>query len=122
MAIKAGIYAASMSIFKDDLSLDVNSTIEHAEKLIENGLHGVVLLGSTGMAQLISSNEKKKLISKLKSNKYKNHFIIGIGNNSLNENVELIKYALDNDIDRFLLGVPAYYKFGDEGAYSFLKI
>ena len=81
MAIKAGIYAASMSIFKDDLSLDVNSTIEHAEKLIENGLHGVVLLGSTGMAQLISSNEKKKLISKLKSNKYKNHFIIGIGNN-----------------------------------------
>ena len=121
MAIKAGIYAASMSIFKDDLSLDVNSTIEHAEKLIENGLHGVVLLGSTGMAQLISSNEKKKLISKLKSNKYKNHFIIGIGNNSLNENVELIKYALDNDIDRFLLGVPAYYKFGDEGAYSFFE-
>lgn len=121
MAIKAGIYAASMSIFKDDLSLDVDSTIEHAEKLIERGLHGVVLFGSTGMAQLISSNEKKQLISQLKNNKYKNHFIIGTGSNALNENVELIKYALDNDLDKFLLGVPAYYKFGDEGAYSFFE-
>jgi len=110
-----------MSIFKDDLYLDVDFTIEHAEKLIERGLHGVVLFGSTGMAQLISSNEKKKLISKLKNNKYKNHFIIGTGSNALNENVELIKYALDNDLDKFLLGVPAYYKFGDEGAYSFFE-
>ena len=61
MAIKKGIYAASVSILKDDLSLDVDSTIKHAEKLIESGLHGVVLFGSTGMAQLISSSEKKKI-------------------------------------------------------------
>ena len=121
MAIKKGIYAASVSILKDDLSLDVDSTIKHAEKLIESGLHGVVLFGSTGMAQLISSNEKKKLISKLNKNKYKHHFIIGTGNNALNENVEIIKHTLDNGIDRFLLGVPAYYKFGDEGAYSFFE-
>ena len=59
MAIKPGVYGASMSIIKDDLSLDVDSTIKHAEKLIEAGLHGVILFGSTGMAQLISSSEKK---------------------------------------------------------------
>jgi len=35
MAIKKGIYAASMSIFKEDLSLDIDSTIKHSEKLIE---------------------------------------------------------------------------------------
>ena len=59
MTIKSGVYAASMSIFNNDLSLDVDSTIKHAEKIIEDGLHGVVIFGSTGMAQLISSNEKK---------------------------------------------------------------
>ena len=121
MTIKPGVYAASMSIFNNDLSLDVDSTIKHAEKIIENGLHGVVIFGSTGMAQLISSNEKKTLISRLKLSKHKDNFIIGTGNNSLHENVELIKHTLDNGINKFLLGVPAYYKFGDDGAYSFFK-
>ena len=45
MAIKKGIYAASMSIFNQDLSLDIDSTIEHSENLIEQGLHGCVLFG-----------------------------------------------------------------------------
>ena len=36
MAIKPGIYAASMSIFNEDLSLDVNSTILHAGKRRNN--------------------------------------------------------------------------------------
>ena len=57
MAIKKGIYAASMSVFNEDLSLDIESTIRHSEKIIKEGCHGVVIFGSTGMAQLISSNE-----------------------------------------------------------------
>ena len=48
-----------MSILKDDLSLDVDSTIKHAEKIIKDGCHGVAIFGSTGQAQLISSSEKK---------------------------------------------------------------
>ena len=65
--------------------------------------------------------KKKKLISQLKNSKYKDKFIIGTGDNALYENVELIKHTLDNGINKFLLGVPAYYKFGDDGAYSFFK-
>ena len=119
MTIKKGIYAASMSIFNQDLSLDIDSTIKHSEKIIKEGCHGVVMFGSTGMAQLISSNEKKKLIDRLNENKLKAHFIIGTGDNSLNENIELMKYSLNNGINRFLLMPPAYYKYNDEGAYSF---
>ena len=119
MSIKKGIYAASMSIFNKDLSLDIDSTIRHSEKLIRDGCHGVVLFGSTGMAQLIPSNEKKNLINKLNNNKLKDHFIMGTGANALNENIELMKHSLDNGIDRFLLMPPAYYKYGDDGAYFF---
>ena len=120
MAIK-GIYAASVSIFNKDLSLDVDSTIKHAEKLIQDGCHGVVIFGSTGQAQLISSIEKKKLIEKLSNNKLRNHFMIGTGDNALNENIELMKHSLSNGIDQFLLMPPAYYKYGDDGAYSFYE-
>ena len=119
MAIKKGIYAASMSIFNQDLSLDIESTIRHSERLLKEGLHGVVLFGSTGCAQLISSKEKKNLIEKLNKNKSKDRFIIGTGANALNENIELMKHSLSNGIDRFLLMPPAYYKYDDEGAYSF---
>jgi len=119
MAIKKGIYAASMSVFNQDLTLDVDSTIRHSEKLIVEGLHGAIFFGSTGCAQLISTNEKKKLIDKISDNRFKENFMIGTGMNALNDNVELMKYSINNGIDRFLLMPPAYYKYDDEGAYSF---
>ena len=119
MAIKKGIYAASMSILKEDLSLDIDSTIQHAEKIIKEGCHGVVVFGSTGQAQLISSREKKKLIEKLNNSKFKENFVIGTGNNSLSENIELMKHSLTNGIDRFLIMPPAYYKYDDNGVYAF---
>ena len=118
MKIK-GIFAASMSVFNEDLSLDIDSTIRHSEKIIESGCHGTVIFGSTGQAQLISVAEKKKLIEKLSNSKLKNNFIIGTGNNSLNENIELMKHSLSSGFDHFLLMPPAYYKYGDDGAYSY---
>jgi len=119
MAIKKGIYAASMSLLNKDLSLDVDSTIKHAENLIVEGCHGVVLFGSTGMAQLISSEEKKELIDKISNSKFKDNFVIGAGTNSLNENIKLMKHSISNGVDRFLLMPPAYYKYEDDGAYTF---
>jgi len=118
MTIK-GIFAASMSIFQEDLLLDVDSTIIHAEKIINDGCHGVAIFGSTGQSQLISLFEKKKLIEKLNNSKQKENFIIGTGNNSLNENIDLMKHSLNNGINTFLLMPPAYYKYGDEGVFSF---
>ena len=119
MNIKKGIYAASMSLLKKDLSLDIDSTIEHSERLIKEGCHGVVIFGSTGQAQLISSKEKKQLIEKVSNSEFKDNFIIGTGNNALNENIDLMKHSINNGVDRFLIMPPAYYKYSDNGAYSF---
>ena len=47
-----------MSVLNSDLSLNVEKTIDHAEKLIEQGCHGTAIFGSTGQAQLISISEK----------------------------------------------------------------
>ena len=66
-----GIYAASLSIFDKNLSLNIKKTIAHAENLIKNGCHGVVFFGSTGQAQLISISEKINLINELINSKFK---------------------------------------------------
>ena len=118
--IKNGIYAAGLSVLKEDMSLDVQATIDHAESAIKNGLHGVFFFGSTGQSQLISISEKKDLISKTATSKYRDQFFIGTGVNSLNENIDLIRYSMEYGFQTFLIMPPAYYKGNtDEGIYNF---
>jgi len=114
-----GIYAASMSIFNDDLSLNVAKTIHHSEQLIDEGCHGVAIFGSTGQAQLISISEKIELLNKLSSSKYKEKFIIGTGLNSLTETINLMKVSISLSFKRFLIMPPAYYKYGHADVINF---
>ena len=118
--IKNGVYAAGLSILKDNKLLDVEATINHAESAIKNGLHGVFFFGSTGQSQLISISEKKDLISRTAKSKFKNQFYIGTGVNSLKDNLDLIRYSMEFGFQTFLLMPPAYYKGNShEGVYNF---
>ena len=114
-----GIYAAGMSIFNKDLSLNIEKTILHAENIIDKGCHGVAIFGSTGQAQLISISEKIKLLNDLSKSKYKNKFIIGNGLNSLSETINYIKIALSLNFENFLIMPPAYYKYSDKEVITF---
>ena len=121
--IKKGVYAASLSIFNEDSSLNIAATIGHAESAIKNGLHGVFFFGSTGQSQLISISEKKELIAKIASHKLKKQFFLGTGCNSLKENIDIVKYAMEYDFRDFLIMPPAYYKGNtDEGIFNFYSL
>ena len=114
-----GIYAAGMSIFNEDLSLNVEKTILHAENIIDQGCHGVVIFGSTGQAQLIPISEKIELLNKLSQSKYKEKYIIGTGLNSLVEVINYMKLGLSLNFKTFLIMPPAYYKYGDNEVFEF---
>ena len=120
--IKKGIYAASLSVLNENGTLNINETILHAESAIRSGLHGVFFFGSTGQSQLISINEKKEFIAKIANHKLRKQFFLGTGCNSLNDNINLIKYAMEYDFRDFLIMPPAYYKGNtDEGVFEFYK-
>ena len=114
-----GIFAASMSILNENMTLDVNKTIIHAENLINQGCHGVAIFGSTGQAQLIPISEKINLLNKLSTSKYKDKYLIGSGLNSLGETINLMRISSSLGFDKFLLMPPAYYKYGDIEAINF---
>jgi len=114
-----GIYAAGMSVFNSDLSLNVKKTISHAEKIIDYGCHGVAIFGSTGQAQLISVSEKISLLNELSKSKYREKYLIGTGLNSLNETINLMKVANSLNFSDFLIMPPAYYKYGDKEVIEF---
>ena len=116
-----GIYAATLSILNEDLSLNIQKTIFHAENIINQGCHGVAFFGSTGQAQLIPVSEKINLLNSISTNKNKDKFIIGTGLNSLVETINLIKVATSLNFKKFLIMPPAYYKYGDKEVISFYE-
>ena len=114
-----GIYAAGMSVFNKDLSLNILKTLKHAERLIDQGCHGVAIFGSTGQAQLISISEKISLLNKLSESQHRDKFLIGTGLNSLSETINFMKVASSLNFNDFLIMPPAYYKYGDEEVIEF---
>ena len=114
-----GIYAASMSLFNKNLSLNIKKTIDHAEKIIDQGCHGVAIFGSTGQAQLISVSEKISLLNELSLSRHKDKYLIGTGLNSLSETINLMKVATSLNFNDFLIMPPAYYKYGDKETIEF---
>jgi len=115
----SGIFAATMSVLNPDLSLNVEKTIDHAEKLIDQGCHGTAIFGSTGQSQLISISEKIDLLNKLSKSKHKDKHLIGTGLNSLSETINFMKIATSLDFKKFLIMPPAYYKYGDSEVIKF---
>jgi len=119
MSLIKGIYAASISVLNDNLTLNVSKTISHAEKLIDEGCHGVAMFGSTGQAQLIPVSEKIELLSDLSKSKYNEKYIIGTGLNSLGETINLMKVSSSLGFKKFLIMPPAFYKFGDDEVINY---
>ena len=114
-----GVYAASMSILNDNLSINIKKTIQHAEMVIDQGCHGAAVFGSTGQAQLIPVAEKINLLNKLSISKFREKYIIGTGLNSLGETINLMNVAKSLNFKRFLIMPPAYYKYDDNDVINF---
>ena len=114
-----GIYAASMSVLNQNLTLNIDKTIEHAQMVIDKGCHGAAIFGSTGQAQLIPISEKINLLNKLATNKYKDKYLIGTGLNSLGDTISLMRVAKSLNFEKFLIMPPAYYLYGDNEVIDF---
>ncbi len=114
-----GIYAASMSVLNENLTLNIDKTIGHAEMVIDKGCHGAAIFGSTGQAQLIPISEKINLLNKLATNKYKDKYLIGTGLNSLGDTINLMRVARSLNFEKFLIMPPAYYLYGDNEVIDF---
>ena len=114
-----GIYAAGVSILNENLSLNIDRTVLHAENLIDQGCHGVAIFGSTGQGQLISVSEKINLLTCLSTSKYKNNYLIGTGFNSLSETINMMKVSCSLNFKHFLIMPPAYYEYGDKEVIDF---
>jgi 4-hydroxy-tetrahydrodipicolinate synthase len=58
----SGVYPAVPTQFKDDFSLDIPATRSHVEALLDNGIHGLVMLGTIGENCSLSIEEKVEVL------------------------------------------------------------
>jgi dihydrodipicolinate synthase/N-acetylneuraminate lyase len=61
-----GVYPAVPTQFHDDFSLDLPSTQKHVEALLDEGIHGLVMLGTIGENCSLSLDEKVKVLKATK--------------------------------------------------------
>jgi len=60
-----GVFPALTTQFRDDQSLDIAATARHLEKMIEAGIHGVVLLGTVGENTALEYEEKLTVVREM---------------------------------------------------------
>ncbi len=119
--ILRGIFAATMSVLKADLSLDIKETLNHAKKNLDDNGVGSAFFGSTGCGQLISISEKKEFITQLAKENFKENILIGTSCNSLNDTIDIMTHSIKNGFNKFLIMNVAYYKNKDQGVFNFYK-
>jgi 4-hydroxy-tetrahydrodipicolinate synthase len=57
-----GVYPAAVTHFHQDESLDLPATMSHLEKMIDAGIHGVIMLGTVGENCSLSYDEKLQVL------------------------------------------------------------
>ncbi|VTR96572.1 dihydrodipicolinate synthase family protein [Tuwongella immobilis] len=53
-----GVFPAAVTHFHDDESINLPATLDHLEKMIEAGIHGVIMLGTVGENCSLEMSEK----------------------------------------------------------------
>ncbi len=115
-----GVYSAATTPLNADGSPDLGLFTEHCQRLIEEGCHGVALLGTTGEANSFSSAERRVILeAALKAGIPSDKLLPGTGVVAIPETVELTKHALSLGVTKAVMLPPFYYKgVSDEGLFT----
>ena len=107
--MKAGCYTAIATPFLDDGSVDYAGLDQLAEFQIQNGITGIVAVGTTGESPVLSWDEHNKVIEAVaKKTQDRCLCIAGTGSNNTAESLAATQHASEVGVDAILLVDPYY--------------
>ena len=118
-----GVYSAALTPINEDLSLNKKLYLEHCQYLMKQGHDGLAIFGTTGEANSFSIKEKCEAIDFLLSNNIDSQLLIpGTGSSSVEDAIQLTKFAEKHKTRAVLLQPPFYYKnVSDEGILNYFR-
>jgi len=112
----SGTYTAIITPFNEDLSVDYGALKQLVGWQVENGVEGIVPVGTTGESPTLEPQEHLKVISStVEAAAGKVQIIAGTGANSTSEALQLTREVLNMGVDATLQVTPYYNKPSDEG-------
>ncbi len=116
-----GVVTPVVTLFKNQ-EFDKEAMGEHIEFLIENGVNGMLFLGTAGEVTHMSKSMREE-VTKFCIEKVNKRVpvIIGISARSKEDCVYYGNYAKNCGADALILVNPSYIKYSDEGLYNFYK-
>ncbi len=115
-----GIYTPLITIFNEKGGIDEENSKVLIEKLINDGVDGIVVLGSVGEFFNLSLEEKKdyiKFVSEVMNGRIK--LIIGTGSNNIEEVIVLNKYSKEVNADGVLIITPYFFGLDENYIYEY---
>jgi 4-hydroxy-tetrahydrodipicolinate synthase len=115
-----GVFSAAATPFNTDLTPDHGALAAHCQQLLEDGCHGVALLGSTGEANSLSVAERMRMLEAIVSAGVPaDRLVPGTGVCAFPETIALSRHALDLGITTVVMLPPFYYKgVSDQGLFD----
>lgn len=105
-----GVYAAMATPLTSDEKVDKASVRKLVRYLLEGGLHGLVVLGSTGEFPAMNESMRQDVIeTALEAVQRKVPVLIGCGEPGTQRTIEQVKIAMKTKADALLVALPYYF-------------
>jgi len=117
-----GIIPPAITIFNSEGEIDGGKTKRFIQHLIDEGVHGIFVAGSTGEAPLMNIDQRREIIDiGVEAANGKVPLLAGTGHNGTRVAVELSKYAEGAGADGVIVFLPHYPGPTQEGLYQHYK-
>ncbi len=117
---KLKIVTPVLTIFNDDDTIDYDGNGRLINHLLDNGIDGIVVLGSTGEFTAISFEDKKKLIKfSIDTVNKRGSVLVGTGCQKVSDTIELSNFAIENGAEGVLIIGEYYYAMSDEEIFHY---
>lgn len=112
-----GIYVPVVTPFHSDGSLDLESLSRLAERLVTEGVAGLVPLGTTGEVSALTVQERALVVETCAKAVAgtTTELVVGAGTNSTATTIEHMNEVLEYSPDSFLIVTPYYVRPSEEG-------
>lgn len=115
----AGAHTALVTPFSEQGTVDADAFRTIIDRQFENGIRGIVPVGTTGESATLTTEEHRRVIEiAVKQASGKGIVIAGTGSNSTHEAIDLTQSAELAGADAALLVTPYYNKPSQEGLFQ----
>lgn len=110
-ADRAEVHAALLTPLAADGGVEADALRAHCRWLVENGIDGVLVAGTTGEGPLLDDDDVLRAVSAVAE---ETRVMAQVGRPSTTATVALARRALEAGADEISVVVPYYYELGDD--------